>query len=378
MALPTTPNVVLYIVSTLRDSGPVRVVRNIASNLDRNIWRPVVLTLSPERSTCRSSLHDFEGDGIDVVSLALPRAHFAFRAWSRYRTALNELRPAIVHTHGLRAELVALSGPVSVPRLVTIHNCPWDDYPISFGATRGRLIAASHGAILAKYSHRIACSASVASALARHGLESRTVANGVDLDVFGPVGACEKAALRRRLRLHPTKTVFVSTGHLSTLKDPMTVARGFLSATTDVDAELVFLGDGALYPELADLARERNSIKVLGRVPNVHEYLKAADYYISASRAEGLPNSVIEALASGLPAILSSIGPHEELLRPEAKAGTVFQVGRHEQLAEALRGVVRGDIPTESSCAVAAVKGRFDARTMSKSYECEYARVLRT
>lgn len=311
-----------------------------------------------------------------MVSLALSRTQYAFRAWSRYRAALLEIRPAIVHTHGLRAELAALSGPASVPRLATIHNNPWDDYAITFGTIRGRVIAECHRAVLAKYSQRVACSASVAVALAGHGLESRTVANGVDLDVFGPVAAPEKAALRRRLKLHPTKTLFVSTGHLSTRKDPMTVARGFLGATTDVEADLVFLGDGALHGELLALAREQDTISVLGRVPNVHEYLKAADYYISASRAEGLPNSVIEALASGLPAILSDIGPHEELLQVEAKAGVVFEAGNHEQLAEVLRRVVLGYVPTDSSRAVAAVKGRYGARTMANAYECEYVRML--
>ena len=61
------------------------------------------------------------------------------------------------------------------------------------------------------------------------------------------------------------------------------------------------------------LSNHCENILFEGNVNNVPEYLNIADYYISASKAEGLPNSVLEAGCMGLQLILSDIPEHKEI-----------------------------------------------------------------
>jgi glycosyltransferase involved in cell wall biosynthesis len=67
--------------------------------------------------------------------------------------------------------------------------------------------------------------------------------------------------------------------------------------------------------------------------------LQASDFYISASQAEGLPNSVIEARACGLPLILSNIEPHKEFLRDNRGSGILFGKNSLESLLRIIKNI---------------------------------------
>ena len=74
---------------------------------------------------------------------------------------------------------------------------------------------------------------------------------------------------------------------------------------------LIILGNGS---QLQDLIKKNiPNILFLGNVCNVQDYLHLSDIFVSTSRSEGLPNSVLEAGVSGLPMVLSNISPHAEI-----------------------------------------------------------------
>ncbi len=139
----------------------------------------------------------------------------------------------------------------------------------------------------------------------------RVVQNAVD------VARVDRALARVPPRPQPDAFRVVSVGRLIPIKNPLTLVEAF-AGLSDEDARLVFVGDGELRERLAASARDKglsDRIELTGLVPRDEVFARVAraDVFVSASRGEGLPVAVIEAMACGAPAILSDIAPHREI-----------------------------------------------------------------
>lgn len=108
-----------------------------------------------------------------------------------------------------------------------------------------------------------------------------------------------------------------------------------------IDVELVVIGDGILRPRLEELAVRvgiAEHVKFLGRLPSgapIREQLDASDLFVLASRTEGLPRAMIEAMARGLPCLGTFVGGIPELLPADA----LVPPGDSFMLADRLCGV---------------------------------------
>jgi len=110
----------------------------------------------------------------------------------------------------------------------------------------------------------------------------------------------------------------VCISRLVDIKNPFSILGAF-QKSADQTSCLVIIGDGFLRDALITKSREvglENQIEFTGLIPRekVFEYLLNADLFISASRGEGLPVSVLEAMACSCPVILSDIPPHREIV----------------------------------------------------------------
>jgi glycosyltransferase involved in cell wall biosynthesis len=105
---------------------------------------------------------------------------------------------------------------------------------------------------------------------------------------------------------------------------------------------LAIVGDGPererVEDELARYSLDRR-VRLLGERGDVPELLADADVFLLASRSEGLPLSVIEAMAAGLPVVASDVGGLRELVR-DGETGTLVPPGDPAALANALRPLV--------------------------------------
>jgi glycosyltransferase involved in cell wall biosynthesis len=149
---------------------------------------------------------------------------------------------------------------------------------------------------------------------------------GVDIDLFRPADADERARLRRRLNLPPDKFLIVLSSRISHEKDPETVVRAVaLARRRGLDAVLLNLGGG--YREFlalpARLGIDDASSWLLAR-PAVHpmkelaDYFRAGDALAMASLAEGAGISPLEALACGTPVVATAVGGMAVILRDYA------------------------------------------------------------
>lgn len=165
------------------------------------------------------------------------------------------------------------------------------------------------------------------------------VGNGVDTQIFHPRSDNERLGIRRQLRVDADGIV-VFVGRLSKEKNPDGLLRAWQMALPNLPAgwKLVLVGDGPMRGELEALVDEeriRDTVLFTGMQTNVEYWLGAADVYVLASHREGLSNTLLEAMASGLPVVSTRVSGVRETVE-EVGAGLVVDVGQKDQLANAL------------------------------------------
>jgi glycosyltransferase involved in cell wall biosynthesis len=120
-----------------------------------------------------------------------------------------------------------------------------------------------------------------------------------------------------------------------------------------------------------------NHVVFLGPVRDVSMLFRCTDLFVCASRSEGFPNVVLEAMASGVFVVATDISAHRELIRHE-KTGVLFEPGNPRALAEAIqKGLDHPDTCRAVACqARAEAESRFSLGAMVQSYQDLYRQWL--
>jgi glycosyltransferase involved in cell wall biosynthesis len=150
------------------------------------------------------------------------------------------------------------------------------------------------------------------------------IRNGVRLPAA--TSEAERAETRKELGIVESNTVAIWVGSLDQRKNPLTAVR----AAERAEVTFLVVGDGPLRPDVEQAAGEH--VHVLGQRSDVPRLLAAADFFVSTSAREGLPFSLLEALAHGLPAVVSGLPENVEAV---GDAGVIFD--DQDGLAAALR-----------------------------------------
>ncbi len=368
---------VLYIVSTLKLSGPSNQLYNIIKNLDRKHFEPFIITLSKEPE--RSRMSDFIEMNIKIHSLKLSRLVGFILINTKIRKILSQIKPDIIHTQGIRADILSgLRLSKKYKTVATLRNYPFDDYPMTYGKLPGRLMARIHLFVLARIHGPVVVSNSISQRLKKErNLELTPIQNGVDENKFYLVNNTKRMSLREELGLPKDKILLVSVGHLSSRKNSKMIIEAFQRLESANDLVLIFLGTGKLEQSCKNMIQFGDQIKFLGKINNVDQYLKAADCFISSSKSEGLPNSVLEAIACGLPVLLSNIPPHVEIFEDYHCPFPFFDVFEIDELVAILENLTRDKLNESRDFFMKVFAENFTANIMSNKYQTLYNKLLK-
>ncbi len=367
---------ILYLVSTLQKAGPTSQLYYIISNLPANIT-PVLVTLSQEPA--QSRLNDFKALGIKHYQLNLSRLEGVFLAKGKVKNIIEKELPDVIHSQGLRGDVLASKFTDEVPVLCTIRNFPQLDFPMTYGRVIGSIMAYQQIRALRKVSQVCCVSDAVKDNLEKtyNINDAVTALNGVDTLNFYPADSKQKSSLRKTYGINENSNVWISSLGKDNRKNSVTVAAAFkLFLTEYPDDTLIFIGDGQQRGECQKIAAESSQFKFFGKVSNVSDYLRMADYFISASRAEGMPNAVLEAMSCGLPSVLSDIEPHQEIYALNPNGCVTFKTESDIDLYSKLVELVKFDRQCMADATTAVVNQHFSSSTMSKKYQQAYHEVV--
>jgi glycosyltransferase involved in cell wall biosynthesis len=316
----------LFVIPTLDRSGAEKQLMLLTTRLPRSEFQVHVAALTRGGPYAA----ELEAAGIPVTVL-----HKRFKcdpvAYWRLRRLLREWRPDVLHTWLFAANsygrLAAGTRP-SFPVVVS-ERCV-DSWKTGWQLWLDRKL-------VARTTRLVGNSRSVADFYRDVGVPTKKLAvipNGIDLPPIPPVA---RDTIRRELGIPLESQVVGYIGRLAGQKRVMDLIWAFeLIRVMHGEVHFVIVGDG---PERAKLESFAHSleigarVKFLGHRDDARRLLPALNLFWLASDFEGLSNSVMEAMAAGLPVVASDIPPNRELVI-DGETGFLAPVGDRVAFAQ--------------------------------------------
>jgi teichuronic acid biosynthesis glycosyltransferase TuaC len=217
--------------------------------------------------------------------------------------------------------------------------------------------------------------------LAGGEFKPEVVYNGV-ADAFQ--APADRRQIRRELNLPEPARIIVFTGRCEKDKGVEELVEAFGMITTEeASAALLFVGDGGARNELETRARREpwgSRVWFAGQVgrEKVRLYLQAADVFVLPSHGEGMPNSLLEAMAVGLPCVATRVGGAPEAIE-DNRNGLLIPAKSAGAIAAALRKVLHapGFAEQLGTAATRTIRERFSWSANAERHLAIYEEVIR-
>jgi sugar transferase (PEP-CTERM/EpsH1 system associated) len=304
-------------------------------------------------------------------------------AYVRLWWLLLRLRPDAVHTRNtgtIDCAIVAFFATVRV----RLHGCHgWDADDLRGDDPRGRRLRRLCHPFVSGY---MAVSRDLRDWLiATDGVDRAHIAqayNGVNCDRFRP-GPSDAAPIFASDV--PKPFVIGTVGRLDRVKDQLTLAQAFVTLVKRDECykervRLAIVGDGMLRDEIETViatAGLGSHGRVLGWRDDVGDVLRQFDIFCLPSLNEGVSNTLLEAMATGLPIIATAVGGNTELVA-EGQTGFLVEPGDAEQIADVLEKYLNSDelVRQHGREARRCAETDFSLQGMLREYDNFYTRYL--
>ncbi len=304
-----------------------------------------------------------------------------FRLASRIARAVRECGISILHARGWPALLETAFAARLAGIDATIYG--FHGKTVSELAGIGALRRMAQAVALRSYDRVVTLNQRMRSDLAVEAYlpESRiqVIANGVDLEVFQP--RKDRASLRARFGLPSDRFIIGNIARLDPVKNHEIILRALSRFRTRIERPyFVLVGEGENRPVLERCIRQlglEEDVRLLGYSNSIAELLNCMDVYVQSSLYEGFSNTILEAMACGLPIIATDVGGTADLFS-DTKEGYLFHEKNDGALVLAL-STLQGDRKSREAMALAArnrAREEFSIERMVKAYEVMYSDVL--
>jgi glycosyltransferase involved in cell wall biosynthesis len=169
------------------------------------------------------------------------------------------------------------------------------------------------------------------------------IPNGIDLSKVKCVSIQD---VRNELGIKKDRKIILFAGALHPIKG-LTYLIEAMTIIGDKNKQLILVGDGEERDQLEDLVKKlklEKYVTFIGKVPydEVFKYMVASDIFVLSSLSEGLPNVIIEAMASGLPIVATRVGGLPDIIK-DGENGFLVDPKNPDQIAEKIKLFLEDD-----------------------------------
>jgi glycosyltransferase involved in cell wall biosynthesis len=268
-----------------------------------------------------------DGDTVCVIDhLTRPiRVGNDLRALADLMRLIRVGRYDVVHTHESKAGALGRIAARANRRIV-VHTVHMPSFGFGYGSVDSRGFQQIER-MCARFTDKIV---TVGAELRDFYLKSRigraeqymVIHSPVDIDAFAQVREWDSARrreVRQTFGLQPETPVLLAVGALEARKRQRLLIKRIAPLLTSGEVQLVIAGDGPELDRLRSCASELGvgpSVRFLGYVHRLGDMFAAADVFVHASAAEGVSQALIQAVASGVPAVITEATGARELVTP--------------------------------------------------------------
>lgn len=352
---------------------------NLINHMPADRYRHAVIALT-EVTDFKKRI---QRDDVHFISLNKAPGH-GFWLYPKLFKLFRQLRPAIVHSRNLAALEVQLPAWLAgVP--VRIHG----EHGRDVGDLDGSNVTLQRVRRFYRpfVSYYLALSRDLAQYLTgiiqvpKHKVLQ--VYNGVDSNRFHPGQHNQTAVACPFTR--PDNWLIGTVGRMQTVKDQPTLVRAFIRALEiqpllKQRLRLVMVGDGPLRAECQQLLASANVSELAwlpGERNDIPEIMRGLDCFVLPSLAEGISNTVLEAMASGLPVIATNVGGNADLVTIGATGSIVPSADPEVMAQEIVRLANQPNLAIDMGIAGRnKIEEKFSMEAMVVAYQGAYDKLL--
>jgi len=336
------PPLICHLVYRLDYGGLENGLVNLINALPRERWRHKIVCLAGHSDFSRRLREDVEI--LDCPKQAGQDPGLYLRLWRLFRA----MKPTVVHTRNL-STLEAQAAAWAAGVHVRIHGEHGHDvHDLDNRKRRYRVMRRLFAPLITQFItvSRLLEHYLVADIHVRPSRITR-ICNGVDTERFQPRRDTARSVLAAAPFEAQGRVVFGTIGRMQAVKDQPTFARAFVELLRTRPelrprVALVMVGDGPLREQVRTILADGGCAELAwlpGTRGDTPELLNAFDVFVLPSLGEGISNTILEAMATGLPVIATDVGGNPELVQPGA-TGTLVPRADPLALASALASYV--------------------------------------
>lgn len=333
---------VLHVVHRLALGGLENGLVNLINHMPEQRYRHAIMCLTDSTDFRRR----LRRQDVPVIALA-KREGQDFSVYTRLWRALRQLRPDIVHTRNLGTlDCLAVAALAGVRgRIHGEHGR--DMYDLHGSRLKYKLLRKFVAPAVDRY---VAVSKDLAGWLVQSvGISPERVTqiyNGVDTRRFHPRVGRRHALMPANFA--PEGAFVVGTvGRMESVKDQLTLVNAFVQLAASgrcqhEQVRLVIVGDGPLRQTALELLRSAKMDHLAwlpGERSDIPEVMQTLDLFVLPSLGEGTSNTILEAMATGLPVVATRVGGNLELVT-EGETGLLVPPGDPDRMARAIESYV--------------------------------------